>query len=55
MKAVEIDGKVLEVVSQRLKKEKKIVEIAVRNDGEAVRYADLIFRQDKEIAIITVK
>ena len=54
MKAVEIDGKVLEVVSQRLKKDRKIVETAVKNDGEAVRYADIKLREDKEIAIISV-
>jgi len=39
LKAVEVDVKVLEIASHRLKYDKDIIKTAVLNNGEAIKFA----------------
>ena len=55
LKAVSIDGRNLEDVSEELKNNKEIVKNAVKKYGFCVKYASLEMKKDKEIVSIAIE
>lgn len=51
LRVLEMNGYLLKFVSDRLKKKRNVVMIAVRRDGGAIQFADVSLRNDKKIFI----